>query len=125
VIKSQISLNQKIESLPAPTAEGFAAITQFAGNDADAAKNIINSFISENKKHLKILEKAFEEEDWKTIANISHKMIALMKMISAQELVSRLQEYENGSQSKENKVSLLTLIEEKIKEAEEWRGVSF
>jgi signal transduction histidine kinase/CheY-like chemotaxis protein len=121
VIKSQILLNQEIESFQAPAAKGFAAITQFAGNDIDAAKNIIDSFISENKKHLQTLEKAFEEDDWKTIANISHKMIALMKMISAQELVSRLQEYENGSQSKENKLSLLTLIEEKIKEAEEWR----
>jgi signal transduction histidine kinase/CheY-like chemotaxis protein len=118
VIKSQISPDSEIKSFHLPETGGFAAITQFAGNDAEAAKNIIESFITENKKHLKILKNAFEKEDWKTIAAISHKMIALMKMIAATELVSLLQEYEKGSQSKEKKVSLLTLIEEKIKEAE-------
>jgi signal transduction histidine kinase/CheY-like chemotaxis protein/HPt (histidine-containing phosphotransfer) domain-containing protein len=120
VIKTQTSLNQEIKSVHSLETGGFAAITQFAGNDTEAAKNIIDSFITENKKHLKILETAFDEEDWKTIAGICHKMIALMKMIAAQELVSLLQEYEKGSQSKENRVSLLALIEEKIKEAEEF-----
>jgi signal transduction histidine kinase/CheY-like chemotaxis protein len=99
----------------------FAAITQFAGNDADATGNIIESFITENKKHLQLLENAFEKEDWETVAAISHKMVALMKMIAAGELVTLLQEYERGSRSKENKISLLTLIEEKIKEAEAYK----
>jgi signal transduction histidine kinase/DNA-binding response OmpR family regulator len=101
-----------------PDERGFMALTQFAGNDADAAKSIITSFITENKKNLEALQTAFEKEDRETIAAVCHKMIALMKMISAQKLVSLLQEYEKGSQSNENKLSLLTLIEEKIKEAE-------
>jgi signal transduction histidine kinase/CheY-like chemotaxis protein len=125
VIKKQTSLNQEIKPVHPVENGGFTAITQFAGNDAEAAKNIIESFITENKKHLQILENAFEKDDWETIANISHKMIALMKMIAAQELVSLLQEYEKGSKSKENRLSLLTLIEEKIKEAEEFLNFSF
>ena len=100
--------------------EGFATLTQFAGNDADAAKTIIHSFVSENKKNLEILELAFEKEDWDAIAGISHKMIPLMKMISAKELVTLLQEYENGGQSKENKTLLLDCIKGVIKEAEEF-----
>jgi signal transduction histidine kinase/FixJ family two-component response regulator len=98
--------------------EGFIALTQFAGNDETAAKNILDSFIQENKKNLETLKTAFEAKDWETIAGVSHKMISLMKMISAQKLVSLLQEYENGSRSEENKLPLLSLIEEKIKEAE-------
>ena len=100
--------------------EGFVTLTQFAGNDADAAKTIIHSFIDENKKNLEALDIAFEKEDWDTIAGISHKMIPLMKMISAKELVSLLQKYENGSQSKENKVLLLNHIRDVLKAAEEF-----
>ena len=98
--------------------EGFATLTQFAGSDTDAAKTIIHSFIDENKKNLDALDIAFEKEDWDTISGISHKMIPLMKMISAKELVSLLQEYENGSQSKENKVLLLNYIRDVLKAAE-------
>jgi signal transduction histidine kinase/DNA-binding response OmpR family regulator len=98
--------------------EGFIALTQFAGNDAEAADRIIHSFIDENNKNLNLLETAFEEDDWKTVADVSHKMISLMKMIAAKELVSLLQEYESGGQSKENEMPLLDLIREKIKEAE-------
>jgi signal transduction histidine kinase/CheY-like chemotaxis protein len=97
--------------------EGFIMLTQFAGNDTKVAKSIIELFINENKKNLEILKTAFEKEDWKTIAAISHKMIALMKIIAAKELVAILQEYENGCQSKENELPLLKLIEEKIQEA--------
>ncbi|MDR2086337.1 MAG: response regulator, partial [Dysgonamonadaceae bacterium] len=118
VIQSQTSQGLAVEEPQSSGNEGFAAIAQFAGNDAEAEQTIMESFITENKKHLEILEKAFDEEDWKTIANICHKMSALMKMISAHHLVSLLREYETGSQSKENKRLLLTLIEEKIKEAE-------
>jgi len=118
VIRLQTSLIHKNkESYPSEN-KGFVALTQFAGNDASAAKTIIDSFITENKKNLELLETAFEKEDWKTIADISHKMIALMKMIAAEELVALLQEYENGSQSKENKLPLLALIRNKIEDAE-------
>lgn len=120
IIKLQTSLTHEIKEPDSSENGGFEAITQFAGNDAIAAKKIVNSFITENEKNLKILESAFENEDWKIIAATSHKMIALMKMIAAKELVALLQEYENGSQSKENKVPLLNFIKEKITEAQDF-----
>jgi signal transduction histidine kinase/CheY-like chemotaxis protein len=122
IIRLQTSLIHKNKETYPSENKGFIALTQFAGNDATAAKTIIDSFICENKKNLELLETAFENEDWKTIADISHKMIALMKMIAAEELVALLQEYEKGSQSKENKVPLLTLIKEKIEDAGKFIG---
>ena len=100
--------------------DGFKNLAQFAGNDACAAKTIIRSFIDENNKNLEVLEAAFEKGDWDTIVSVSHKMTPLMKMIAAKDLVVLLQEYENGSQSKENKVLLLNYIKDVIKEAEEF-----
>jgi signal transduction histidine kinase/FixJ family two-component response regulator len=97
---------------------GFVALTQFAGSDTEAENRIIRSFIDENNKNLELLEGAFEEKNWKTVADISHKMISLMKMIAAKELVSLLQDYEMGSHSEENKLPLLNLIRKQIKEAE-------
>ncbi|MDR0865456.1 MAG: response regulator [Candidatus Symbiothrix sp.] len=100
--------------------KGFDALIEFAGDDANAKESIMHSFIIENKKNYTALEQAFETKDWVTVRNVSHKMTPLMKMVSAKKLVVLLQEYENGSQSEENKVLLLGLIQEKIEEAEKW-----
>ena len=108
------------EHLSPKEEEGFATLTQFAGSDTDAAKTIIHSFIDENKKNLDVLELAFQKEDWDTIAGTSHKMLPLMKMISAKELVALLLEYEAGSQSKENGELLLSHIRDVLKAAEEF-----
>jgi CheY-like chemotaxis protein/HPt (histidine-containing phosphotransfer) domain-containing protein len=120
VIQTHTSINQYPPIVHYAGNEGFIVLTQFAGNDEDAANRIIHSFIDENNKNLAVLKQAFEQEDWTTIASISHKMISLMKMISAQELVSLLQEYEKGSHSQDNKALLLTLIQDKITEAEQF-----
>jgi signal transduction histidine kinase/CheY-like chemotaxis protein len=98
----------------------FDALTEFAGDDPNARRSIMHSFITETHKSCISLEQAFATGDWETIRNISHKMIPLMKMISAKKMVSLLQDYENGSQSKENELLLLKLIQEKIEEAEKW-----
>ena len=121
IILSYVAVDKKhTEGSSLEKNEGFAMLTQFAGNDTDAASTIIHSFIDENNKNIVVLEEAFEKEDWETIAGVSHKMVPLMKMISARELVSLLQEYENGSQSKENKKLLLDHIKGTIEEAEEF-----
>ncbi|MCL1937910.1 MAG: hybrid sensor histidine kinase/response regulator [Candidatus Azobacteroides sp.] len=96
---------------------GFQALIKFAGNDKKAGLSIIHSFIEETEKNRTQLEQAFEIDDWETVQEISHKMLPLMKMISAKKLVLLLQDYEKGGKSKENRVLLLALIQKKIKEA--------
>jgi signal transduction histidine kinase/CheY-like chemotaxis protein len=103
---------------PAQVENGFKALIDFAGDDPDAGTSIIRSFIIETGKNHNILNQAFENDDWNTIKDIAHKMLPLMKMISAKNLVSLLQDYVNGSKSKENSVLLLSLIQEKMREAE-------
>jgi CheY-like chemotaxis protein len=106
------------ENSTAQEENGFQALIKFAGDDRKAVLSIIHSFIEETEKNHLQLDRAFESDDWETVQDVSHKMLPLMKMISAQKLVLLLQDYEKGGKSKENKVLLLELIRKKIKEAE-------
>ncbi|MDR0413054.1 MAG: response regulator, partial [Dysgonamonadaceae bacterium] len=96
---------------------GFNALIAFAGNDAGAGKAILHSFIEESEKNYTLLEQAFKKEEWSVIKNITHKMIPVMKMISAKELVVLLEGFEKGSRSQEDGRLLLKLIRGKIEEA--------
>ncbi|MDR0682354.1 MAG: response regulator [Dysgonamonadaceae bacterium] len=101
--------------------KGFKALIAFAGNDSGAEKSIMRSFIEETKKNYVLLEHAFKNEKWEMVKNIAHKMLPIMKMISAKNLVPLLEDYEKGSRSRENKLLLLKLIHEKIQEAERFK----
>ena len=96
---------------------GWQQIMDFATDDPEAAMKIIDSFIEEthkDKEHLKI---AFQKNDSEAIKQISHKMLSLMRMISAREMVSILTDLEKGETSKEKKTTVIRLIEKTIKEA--------
>jgi signal transduction histidine kinase/CheY-like chemotaxis protein len=101
--------------------KGFNALIAFAGNDSGAEKSIMRSFIEETKKNYALLEHAFKNQKWETVKNIAHKMLPIMKMISAKKLIPLLEDYERGSRSQENKLLLLKLIREKIQEAESFK----
>jgi len=101
---------------------GWRKIMDFAADDRDAAKKIINSFIEEAKKDKEILKIAFQKNDSGTLKQVSHKMLSLMRMTPAQEIVSILTDVEIGEAiSKEEKETLFRLLEDTIKEAEEIR----
>jgi signal transduction histidine kinase/CheY-like chemotaxis protein len=106
-----------IEEVPKKN-KNFEALIEFAGDDPQAKESIISSFIIETEKNYKLLDQAFLNADWETIRNVSHKMLPLMKMISAGQLVALLENYAAGSQDKENKVLLLKLIRENIQAAD-------
>jgi CheY-like chemotaxis protein len=101
-----------------PKEKGFNALVAFAGDDSKAKKSIMRSFIEETKKNHAVLEQAFENENWEIIEKTAHKMIPVMKMIEAKNLVILLEDFEKGSRSQKNKLLLLKLIREKIQEAE-------
>jgi signal transduction histidine kinase/CheY-like chemotaxis protein len=110
--------NTTTEKKSTPKEKGFNALIAFAEDDSGAKKSIMHSFIEETKKNYILLEQAFKNEKWEIIKNIAHKMIPVMKMISAKNVVSLLEDFEKGSRSQENKLLLLKLIREKIREAE-------
>jgi CheY-like chemotaxis protein/HPt (histidine-containing phosphotransfer) domain-containing protein len=97
----------------------FDSLMQFISDDREVALKMIDSFIEETDKNLKLLKTAFQKDDWDTIKELSHKMSSLMKMVSANKIVSILILFEKGSQSKEKEVTLCRLIEKIIKEAKE------
>jgi CheY-like chemotaxis protein len=103
---------------------GWKKIMDFVVNDKDAAMKVIDSFIEEANKDKELLKVAFQQEDNNAIKVISHKMLSLMRMISAQEIVSILTDFVNNEISKEKELTLFRLLEEKIKEAKMIIGIS-
>ncbi|GHT73398.1 hybrid sensor histidine kinase/response regulator [Bacteroidia bacterium] len=118
IIFKYTSNGNEIKTVYPAKSKGFVALIQFAGDDPEAAQSIIRSFIEENNKNRIFLAEAFEREDWECVRKIAHKMLPLMRMISARRIVTLLQDYETGETSKENIVPLLNGIRQKIKEAE-------
>ena len=93
-------------------------IMNFVAGDQDAALKILDSFIEETNKDKELLISAFQNNDKEAVREISHKMLTLMKMISSNEIISLLNDFEKGNITKEKKEILFNLLEEAIKEAE-------
>ncbi len=101
--------------------KGFYSLIEFASDDKNAARAILQTFIDESKKNIELLKKAYQNDDWEEIKQISHKMLPTMKMISAKEIICILQEHQNNNRKKENETILLDLICEEIEKAEEFK----
>lgn len=102
------------------TGKGFVALMKFANDDKDAGSAIIQSFISENHKNVDILQSAFSEGDWETVKQVSHRMLPLMRMISANDVVKLLSQFEKGLQDVDKGNDLLEKVKVLLKEAEEY-----
>ena len=105
---------------PLTQSNGLATLSDFAGDDIEAGSAIIKSFIDENKQNVVIMKDAFPKNDWDTIQKVSHKMLPLMRMISANDIVEILSDYEKGNQDKEKVEILFELLETQIQEAEDF-----
>lgn len=83
-----------IGQVPAPRSEempyNFSALTAFSEDDPEAAKSILESFVSETLLNAEHLQKAVETADMDEVAAVSHKMIPLFTLIGATELVEEL-----------------------------------
>lgn len=53
----------------------FSAITAFAADDEEAAKDIMQTFISETENNLSLMRKMEAEDNLSAIASIAHKML--------------------------------------------------
>ena len=65
-------------------------LTAFAGDDKEAALHILRSFIEETQKDLARFEAALASQDIAQLAAIAHKLLPLITLIEAAELVSLL-----------------------------------
>ena len=77
--------------IPFPnTSYDFSALTAFSGDDLEAAKSILDSFVTETRLNAGRLRQAVDAADMNAVAAVSHKMIPLFTLIGATELVAEL-----------------------------------
>ena len=119
IIEQHTSFRRKTDETYSDNNGGFGwqQIMDFAKDDPEAAMKIIDSFIEETQKNREQLTAAFQKDDNEAIKQTSHKMLSLMRMISAQKVVSILTDFEKGGTSKEKKTAVIRLIEKAISEA--------
>jgi len=103
-----------------PENEGteWQRVMNLVADDSETATKIINSFTEETNKDKTNLESAFQRDDKEAVKQISHKMLTLMQMISAHDIVSILTDFEKGDISEDKKTILFQLLDETIKEVE-------
>ena len=119
IIEKYTSFKRKTdETITEKEENRWQNVMDFVVNDYEAAGKIIDSFIEETSKDRKSLETAFQKKDNEAIRNISHKMLTLMRMISARKIVSILTDFEKGEILEEKKNTLFHLLDEIIKDAE-------
>lgn len=106
-----------------PSALNFSALTAFSGDDPDAAKSILESFVVETRLNVDRLRQALETEDTDGIAAMGHKMLPLFTLLGASELVTLLKELEASrgvpfdEKIKEKSLAALRLIGDILEQA--------
>ncbi len=112
------------EAVPA-SALNFSTLTAFSGDDPDAAKSILESFVTETRLNADRLRQALDVEDTDGIAAMGHKMLPLFTLLGANELVALLKELEASrgevfsEKIKEKSFSALAQIEDIVVQVEE------
>lgn len=112
------------EAVPV-SALNFSALTAFSGDDPDAAKSILESFVTETRLNADRLRQALDAKDTDGIAAMGHKMLPLFTLLGADELVALLKELEDSrgqvfsEKIKEKSFSVLALIEDVVAQVEE------
>lgn len=107
------------------SALNFSALTAFSGDDPDAAKSILESFVTETRLNADRLRQALDAEDTDGIAAMGHKMLPLFTLLGADELVALLKELEDSrgqvfsEKIKEKSFSVLAQIEDVVAQVEE------
>ena len=111
-----------VDAAPSSTLN-FSALTAFSGDDPDAAKSILESFVTETRLNVDRLRQALETEDTDGIAAMGLKMLPLFTLLGANELVTLLKELEASrgvpfdEAVKEKSLAALSLIEDILEQA--------
>lgn len=61
----------------------FGALTAFAGDDVEAAQEIIRTFVEETRKNISLMAEASKVRNAETISAVAHKMLPLFLQINA------------------------------------------
>ena len=78
---------------------GFEALTAFARDDAEAAREIIRTFVAENEAHAETLRRAALAGDAVALRAIAHKMVPIYTLLGEEELAAALRRLERSEGS--------------------------
>ena len=94
----------------------FSSLTAFAGEDAVASASILQTFTEETTKSIQLLQAALDMEKRTEAARLSHKLIPLLTMLGANNLVQKLRILEKNDDelSDEGWRNLLTEVIENV-----------
>lgn len=108
------SRSEKQENI---STKGIHSLIEFVEDDKEASLDILKVFITENENTIKGLEDSLKNENWESIRKYAHKLLPLMHMIGANEILSILLEFEDGLQDLSKVNELIAMIEQKNVEA--------
>ena len=75
-------------------APDFSALTAFSGDDAEAARSIVESFVEETRENLRRIRESLEKDDVERLSAVAHKMLPLFTLIGAKRVVALLRRLE-------------------------------
>lgn len=79
----------------------FSALTTFAGDDEEAAKEILNTFLNESITHEQQLAEALKTNNHSDICQLAHKLLPTFTLIGAN-VISDMQMLDNARHQNEN-----------------------
>lgn len=72
------------------------SIAGFLNHDEEALKSLLEIFLKDTKKHMSELKRAEEQNDLKTINDLSHRMLSMFKQLNARSIVPYLEVLEHS-----------------------------
>lgn len=108
---------QEEEKTLKKTNELFAidSLQSFLGNDNEAVKSVLTSFVETTSNNLSLLENYVEVNDFDKIKETAHKMAPMFKQIEATEIAEVLTNLESKDYSEKELRSILKGLDPKIK----------
>ena len=91
---SQALPEEQTVALLSADAPDFSALTAFSGDDAEAARSIVESFVEESRENLRRIREALEKDDVERLSAVAHKMLPLFTLIGAKRVVALLRRLE-------------------------------
>ena len=92
----------------------LTTLKEFLGNDNDASKEFITSFIESTKQNLSTLENAVQEKNIVEINSIAHRIAPMFRQIQAQEIGRILKALEQDNLDNSDLESLYNALKTKI-----------
>lgn len=73
------------------------SIASFLNHDEEALKSLLELFLNDTKNHMVTLREATEQNDLKTINDLSHQMLTMFKQLNATPVVPYLENLEHAT----------------------------